>query len=705
MRRLLLSAAFLLPLPALAENHALIVAASTYPGLEERFWLKGPANDAELVTRYLTENPAMPFARENITVLADGLPTADGDPTLSAIRLAFADLAATVGPGDFVYLHFSGHGSQSPALDPSTEIDGLDEMFLPVDVGPWNDTVGMVQNALVDDEIGAMIDAIRAQGADVWAVFDACHSGTITRAASSGDEEVATRQLTPDALGIPQSVLDEIEETASRALPDPDPRDRPPAPLDVTEGDGMGALVAFFAAQSTEVTIEKRLPAGDPDRRAQGVFTWAIFETLAERPGLTYRQLGQEVLRKYAVRNMARSTPLFEGDLDRPVFGGEGGGRLAQWPAEVQGDAVTLRAGTLHGLSTGARLAVLRSPADTTDAALGFVEVTRADTFGATVTPVAAEGLPAPALTDIPRGAYLRKMGAPLDFSLTVALPEGDGDPQALMRRVARALADDPETGARLVFVEPGAEADIRLAVLPDSPRPDALWFLPASGLVDDLATTPSISTADKTEGDFAATAADSFARIARAVNLMKIGGATGAGSLDATADIYRARFDATAGAVDEQSRAPVDGAEVPRMVPDDVIGLRATNPGDIPVDINVLYVGADWSISWMYNARMPPGAELSEDLILITDENFGRDRMVVVFTPVTDGQRATEDLSFLEQDALDVTRGDASPTALLLAEAGFGQTTRGAVSLASRTRQEPGPAILQFEIDTIPAP
>ena len=60
-------------------------------------------------------------------------------PTLAAIRGAFAALTAEVQPGDFVYLHFSGHGTQAPALDPATELDGLDELFLPVDIGPWSE--------------------------------------------------------------------------------------------------------------------------------------------------------------------------------------------------------------------------------------------------------------------------------------------------------------------------------------------------------------------------------------------------------------------------------------------------------------------------------------------------------------------------------------------------------------------------------------
>ncbi|OYZ89366.1 MAG: hypothetical protein B7X99_19795 [Rhizobiales bacterium 17-65-6] len=39
--------------------------------------------------------------------------------------------------------------------------------------------------------------------------------------------------------------------------------------------------------------------------------------------------------------------------------------------------------------------------------------------------------------------------------------------------------------GPRLKFVPAGDEADLRLAVLPDSPRPDAIWVLPGTGLAE----------------------------------------------------------------------------------------------------------------------------------------------------------------------------------------------------------------------------
>jgi hypothetical protein len=703
MKRLLaLAAALLLASPAAArEAYALLIGASTYESLDPKYWLKGPANDVALVREYLRTNPAMAFPEDHITVLADAVEGA-APPTLAAIRAAFADLAAQVQPGDFVYLHFSGHGTQAPAADPSAELDGLDELFLPVDIGPWEDTTGHVENGLVDDEIGAMIDAIRAKGADVWAVFDSCHSGTVTRAVPSGDEDLALRQLPAEALGIPEDALEEAG-AQSRALPDP--RQRPEAPVVAEAADGMGGFVAFFAAQTNETTPEKNMPKGKEGRKPQGVFTYTLFETLAEFPGITYRQLGQEVLRRYAVKNLTRTTPMFEGDLDVVVFGGAATGRVAQWPAEVKDGTVTLAAGRLHGLSEGTRLAVMASPAEPTEAALGFVTVTSVDTFGTVAAP---EGtLTADA---IPGGAWLRKVSESVDFTLTVALPAPGTAPANAMIAAAAALSDNGEAG-RLRFVGPGQEADLHMAVFPDSPRPDAIWFLPASGLVDEaaLATTPSVSTADKSVEQLAEVAGDNLRRIGRALNLLRIGATSDPAALAVGAELRKARLDPETVEVIDGTRGPLDTANVPRLIPDDVIGLRLTNDTAGPVDFNILYVGADYSVEFMFNGRLQPGDVLDDDYVWVQDTAFGRDRLVLVLSPAEAGT-AVEDLSFLAQDAVETTRGGpTTDLAALLGEAGFGETTRGAVSLSRKKKEKAeaaaGPVILQYEIDTVPAP
>ena len=704
IRSLALSTALgLLAVPVLSqtaaharENYALLIGANQYDNLAERWWLKGPSNDVELVAEYLTTSAPVPFAEDNVIVLTDNVEGVER-ATLQNIRDAVAKLTETVQPGDFVYLHFSGHGTQAPATDDETELDGLDELFLPVDIGKWSDSVGHVENALVDDEIGRMIDGLRAKGADVFVVFDSCHSGTATRAVET-DEEVRTRQLDPSVLGMDPAAM---EDVATRSLEEADPRDASLEDMaDVAEpagGDGMGSFVAFYAAQTNEVTPEKNLPKGDPDRKPHGVFTYALFETLAEYPTATYAQIAQEVLRKYATRNMAKSTPLFEGDLDQVAFSTDPGERVAQWPATVADGAFTIPAGELHGLTVGAEMAVMATAADETEKAIGWVKITSVDTFTATAEPIEKDGLSLP--DELPKGLFLRKTEATLDFSLTIGLPAPGTAPADALLAAMDAL--QAEAGPRLQFVAAGEEADLYLAVLPDSPRPDAIWVLPGTGLVEDFATTPSIGTSDKTAEELAFTVADTLSYMAKALNIMKLGGVAGAGDMDVSVELQTRQEKG-------QPLETMTFSPVPTLLPGDEVHILAKNDNDFAVDINVLYVAADYSISHWAAERLQPGSELKKGLFKISDDVLGSERVIVIVTPVT-GQTAVENLSYLSQDALDMTRstaddglGSGSPLDAALREAGFGETTRGAVGLDDEGGEAgPAPTILQLELKT----
>jgi hypothetical protein len=683
---LLASALGLAALPALArENHALLIGVNQYQNLAERWWLKGPGNDVQLVASYLTTQAPVPFDPENVTILSDGVAGAPV-PTLAAIRAAFADLSAEVQPGDFVYLHFSGHGTQAPAQDPATELDGLDELFLPADIGKWSNQVGAVENALVDDEIGVLIDGLRAKGANVWAVFDSCHSGTVTRSLDGADEEVRTRQLSPSVLGLDPEAM---EDVVSRSIGDPRETEAPFDP-----GSGDGSFVAFFAAQTNEVTPEKNLPKGKPDRRPQGVFTFTLMEVLAEYPQATYGQIGQEVLRRYSVKNLAKSTPLFEGDLDQVAFFGDGGERVSQWQAEVTEAGLTIPAGSLHGLSEGAVLAVMATAADADDAALGFVELTSVDTFTATGQPVERDGKVLP--PELPKGVTLRKLDEALDFTLSVALPPPGSAPADALLAALDDLTDN--AGPRLNFVAADQDADLRLAVLPDSPRPDAIWVLPSTGLAEDFGSTPSVSTADKDGATLAATLADTLTTMARAQNLLKLGAAVGAGNLDVEVELLTRT-------PEDRTLKPLPFTPVPTLLPEDEVHVLAKNNTDGPVDVNVLYIGADWSISHWFSGRLQAGDELKKGLFKISDKVLGQERMLVVVTPAKP-QSPVEDLSYLAQDALDTTRGlGGSAFDDALAEAGFGETTRGAIGLSDDEAEVgPAPAILHLELRTVAA-
>jgi hypothetical protein len=118
-------------------------------------------------------------------------------------------------------------------------------------------------------------------------------------------------------------------------------------------------------------------------------------------------------------------------------------------------------------------------------------------------------------------------------------------------------------------------------------------------------------------------------------------------------------------------------------------------------VDVNVLYIGADYSITHWFSGRLQPGDELKKPLFAIGDEELGEERMIVVVTPAKKHSQV-EDLSYLAQDALDTMRAVGDGFDQALEDAGFGETTRSAVPLADTGADAgPAPMVLQIEVKT----
>lgn len=680
-------------------GHALIIGVSRYPSLDEQMQLDGPKHDSELVASYLRKQRPRLFMPENIKVLADGVAGAQ-TPSRDNIEQGMAAIARKAGTGDFVYLHFSGHGSQQPSKpgDP-TEPDGRDELFLPADIGAWDDTVGTVKNALVDDEIGRMIGAIRKKGAFVWVVFDSCHSGTVTRGASIGDD-VRMRKVAPAALGIPQAALDAAErnvvKTRGKGAGDESPF------INLSEADGrMGGLVAFYAAQSTEQAPEMRLPQGEDDRKPHGLFTFTLLQTLTEHPGISYRRAAQEVLQRYSAMNLDRPTPLFEGDLDARVFGSGAVEEKPQWPLERRNGEIRIPAGSLSRLTTGSVVALLDSPS--AEKALGYARVIRPSAMESVLEPIQYRGKPALSAQALPELGYARLAEQKLDLALRVARPDGAaGSSTALRDRITHlldSLKPEDGSGLRVQWVAPGEPADVRLAYTAADRGDGEIWLLPATGnrVSEGANKTPSIVLDGKNDAQLRAALADDLTRIARVVNLLRVSQGMGAG---ASAMEVMLKVKRKADGITRELPA----SSVPALHPGDTVHLSAANTGRKPVDVNVLFVGSDYSISHWYRERIHPNGKLNAGLFRVSASSFGKERVIVVTSAVKPGSEVL-DLGFLAQKALPKTRGDAPlGMAALLRDVGFGGVrTRGVEPLGGE--DEGGDSsILQFIVDTVPA-
>jgi len=698
--------------------HALLVACTEYPNLPQRNWLIGPKNDAGLVHEYLLKNVPDPvrFAPENVTLLAKDVPGASGLPTHAAIKAALADLAAKVQRDDFVYLHLSGHGAQQPQAKAGDETDGLDEIFLPVDIGKWINRDAGVPNALVDNEIGAALDAIRDKGAFVWVVFDCCHSGTATRAAEV-DDEMERKVEFADLAGGDEAAraaaiktYDDITAGASRGVDENGTR-KPAFNLTPTGSEPItkGKLVAFYAAQTVETTPEMPLPKGATDAPRFGLFTFTILSKLAENPDVTYRQLGQAVLQQYSADSRTRPTPLFEGELDARVFGTNKTDTIMQWPVVIKDDEATIGAGLLHRLTPGSKLAILPSALSQLSEALGYLEVQSAKNLESRVKPVEFERKPALKLADIPANAYARLAELAVDYKLVVARPaatEGLDNETALVNSVLDELAAKANSGFHIALVEPGKSADLRLAVLrenaiagaaKDATDKPALWFLTASGEVTlkDASKPPLIIIHPDDRDKLVDATAKNLTTIFRATGLSKLAAASDYRPEEVSVQFRIKRLE-------DGAMQPIEPSTVPRVSPDDQVHVLAKNDSTNLVDINVLYIGSDYSIQHFLAERLTAGATLEEGLFKFSDESFGMERMIAVLTEAPP-QSEKQDLSFLAQDGVpSATRAIGGPGfSDMLTDIGMAPATRSAMRLTD----EKGPkgAVMIFPMETVP--
>ncbi len=283
----------LAPLSARAESRALLIGINEYVAVPD---LRGALNDIELVRGILIDR--FGFAASDIEMIVDD------DATREGILLGLDRLAERTNPGDIVYLHYSGHGSQVADFD-GDEADGRDETLIAQD----GRTPGVPD--ITDDELGDKLAAIPAETLVV--VLDSCHSGTATR--SLGALSVGT-----DLLGglRPRFVPADDRLDLYRGLRRDGTRTRSVVPL-ATSGHVLLTGAAF-----NEEALD-----GPVDSKLHGLFSYALAQTLRRSapdatPSQVFSQVGREFERIRAQLSLRKMpNPQLEAEADRleaPLF-------------------------------------------------------------------------------------------------------------------------------------------------------------------------------------------------------------------------------------------------------------------------------------------------------------------------------------------------------------------------------------------------
>lgn len=577
-------------LEAQPPSYALLVGCSKYYNNPSKS-LEGPANDVVLMRELLERR--FGFKAHDIVTLAE-MSEEGYKPTRVNIAREIGALVgkvkahrdSRVKPRVVIYL--SGHGTFQPDSEASAagkeELDGRDEVFLPADIGQWNAGKQTVENAIVDDELGAWARAIAEQGAHLWVIVDACHSGSALR---SGNVAEVARYVPPAALGIPSDSLGTLDEAGAQQSGWHEP--------------SAGGYVAFYAAQPDEKAVE-RIPYGSRHRKKYGLFTHTLARVLIEaNEPLTYHELLQRVQSKYRTWGRERPHPVVAGAL-RDHFVLEDDHRRPFWLLMKVGGRWRVDAGNLQGVSRGSILAVYpQAGIAGSGRLLGYVEVTEATFLAADVAPIRFKGMPAPddgQLVDGCRCELARVEWGDLRVAIgvddTSARGAGESRPdrrEKLLRQAAgriREWANNGEMPFRLVEDWTAAEWVVRW-------RSGQLWLSHGTALSTGEGKEPLWRPVLIGADDLDDSLREALAKVARAQNLIRLASSPvwSRGDGSRAVDVELRLF-----GTDEESRL-ARGAEVRDGMS---VIWQIANRSMVPVHVALFYIDSRYGITQLTN-------------------------------------------------------------------------------------------------------
>ncbi|WP_182866716.1 caspase family protein [Rhodopirellula sp. JC639] len=666
---------------------ALLIGCNVYPNLGAQATLRGPANDVMLMKQLLTTQ--FEFDDANIVVLSSTEPD-DRQPTKANIQRAFEAIADQCREGEHFVFFFAGHGTQVPdqptADDRDPEPDGFDEALLPVDAGRWDDQQSELPNAIRDDELGQWIQRVVDHGAIPWVVVDACHSGTVVRAATSE----SFRKLDPKSLGIPQVEADrQSGSLTSRGL------ERESVSLEVSED--IPQLAALYAALPSEPTPEMQ-PLDGGDTKVHGLLTYALYKTLtsASTP-LSYNDLVSRIRSQYRAWGRMYPTPIAEGSrLNDSVLGSEHVASQSRLNLLSEAEGLRINAGTLYGFHSGSVFAVYPLPgSENPDQPIGAVRITDggSDLFQSGVEPFAWSALGLPKLPDdaahgcpckpvyIDYGDQKLKVAIAPPVVESSALTTSQQTDDALRKRVAETITALAEQSDAMVEITSSAAAQWVLQV-----EAGRIEITNARGWVKEFerqAEPPRFGPVP-TDDQMQPWLAERFRRLCQASNLIQLAGLTVASDVRVKLSLLKFNDSNDDRGEAVQEHAPIVLRE------DELVAFEISNLGATPADVTLLFVDSGYGITNLFprgsvlDNRLSPGKSRRTQRFPVDTTTTGIEYVVAIAVQAGGEPVA---FSFLEQSTIEqvgnhqTRRGGESPLGLLLRRAQFRQgETRGLV-------------------------
>jgi predicted phosphodiesterase len=610
-------------------------------------------------------------------------------PTYENMVAAFKHLTNVASAGDQVYIHYSGHGGRTPTMFPELKGDsGLDESLVPADIGEPG------ARYLRDIEMSHLLKAMTDKGLIVTLVLDSCHSGGATRGTGGGavrgissvdrterptDSLVASHdELTKTWLGLASGKTRSVN-AASGWLPQ------------------MKGYVLLAACRANELANEY---AFDGQER-NGALTYWLLDALKQNgSGLTYRMLYNSIVAKVHAK-FVEQTPQLEGEGSREIFGGNH--VQSQYAVNVlKVDAakkrVLLNTGRTQGVSQGTRFAIYRANADfnRTDERLAIVDVSEpkeTDSWANIVERLKED--------EIQEGSQAVLLGAGIRMRGRVRLvrrenPPPSVDQESALLQLKNEITkdeDDPNQNKWVRLAASDEEADFQVSI--NEQGEYEIWD-PNGKTVPNL--RPPIKVADKKSAQCV---------LQRLVHLTKYRNVRLIDNTDPGSSLARKLV------VEIGTRKmPEEGEEGPgtfgepfgaRSRPisvDEIVFLRIKNMSKRAVNVTVLDLRPDWSISQVHPAvdedtgeakdyeLLEPGEENALLIPLRGDlpQGYQEGTDIIKVIAAVDGTS----FRWLELPALDqpqtrsVTRGPVNPLEELMTAFASDKLTRQVINLSA---------------------
>ncbi len=348
-------------------KHALIIAIGDYDRSETGWGPISSENDIPLIKSALI---GQGFEEKNIAILQDE--NADKAGIIEALKI----LLESVSRGDYVVVHYSGHGQQI-SDDNNDEIDGLDEALVTINAPSLYEASANYKGEehLRDEEFGELIDQLcvkAGSNGQVLVILDSCHSGTGTRG-------IAKVRGGKEAFIIPgQNKMnkDAIEDGTGMNLSSVNSRGN---------DKNMAPFILFAGAKFDELNYETK----DENGNGVGSLSFAVAKAFSEiNTNSTYASVFARILEIMA-EIAPNQTPMIEGDFNYKIFNGDVVEQVYYYKIEkvIDENKIQINGGNITGISKGDKIGLYKNGTPSIDNETAFISgiVSETNNFSATV--------------------------------------------------------------------------------------------------------------------------------------------------------------------------------------------------------------------------------------------------------------------------------------------------------------------------------